>query len=561
MKQYLTGLFFLLLSVWGNGQFNGLLQGNDLSDVQRFYQLTDSGKAVSMGVWNRSMLIRPSSATASFFASPILRDTGKAFQWGISQVSFSRMFNDSVGSGLNNESFYGATGWQERLSAGVYARYKGLELQLQPEWVLAQNKQQAMIDARFKDADFFSRYYFYNINVIDLPSRPGKEKLNRLFPGQSFARYVFNNGLSLGVSTENLWWGPGIRNALVMTNNAPGFLHLSFQTQKPVSTSVGSFEWQMIYGWLDSSGVEPVENERQFAEFWPGAYVPRISQSKRGIAGMVLSWQPKWVPHLYIGFANATYFYQKKTDAAGRPFPDYPYTSSPQNKLSTSLGSLFFRYVMPQEHAEIYAEIGRADKAANLFNLIGDSIPFAYSAGIRKMIPIGATKGFISINAEITHLQLPDPRMIFTATNVLSIPQTRSWYTHPRVRQGYTHHGQLLGAGIGPGSNSQTLHIAWIKGFNRIGLTAERIVMNKDFTYYSRFNGIIGLGPHNQYWVNLNLGLNGQYAWKQFQLAAAITSTSALNHRWVKVDGTFDGPSRSDKRNLQLVLSVAYRPW
>jgi hypothetical protein len=548
-----AGCMLLLLGLGSlvQAQFNGLLQQNDLSDQYRVLQLTDTATAGRLGVMKSSFLLRAMRPwqTMQQTLKPVI---------GFTELSYSRYFNDSIGGGYNNESFYNATGWQERISVGVKAQYGRVHLQLQPEWVMAQNKVQAVIPADFKDANFFSRYYFYNINTIDLPSRPGTARLNKLFPGQSFLRYEFKSGIAAGISTENIWWGPGLRNSLIMTNNAPGFLHIGAQTLKPLETGWGTIEGQVLLGWLDSSGVTPTENVRQFAEFWPGAYVPKISESKRAILSMMMSWQPKWVPNLFIGFAASRYYYTRTYNDQGQPFEQYPYSTSPQNTYYTALGSMFMRYVMPGDRTEIYAEFGRADKVATLFNLFGDTIPLAYTAGIRKVLPLGPKAGFIDLVAEVSHLALPDPRLIFSQDNPFGIPKTRSWYTHPRIRQGYTQHGQLLGAGIGPGSNSQTLSITWIKGFNRLGIMAERVAHNKDFYYYSHIAGAVGYGIHNQYWTDLSLSLHGQYTWKQLQLAAAITNLSALNYRWVKVDGAFDGPSRSDVRNWQMAVSLRY---
>lgn len=545
-------LVMIASSIIARAQFNGFLQPVDLSDHYRVIQLTDTALAQKKGILHHSFLLRP-------FVESVYDARNKKPDWGFTSVSYTRYYNDSIGgSGYNSENLYAATGWQERLSVGGRFQYKGLHIQVQPEWLMVQNRAQAMISTQFTDANFFSRYYFYNINTIDQPSRPGMGSFNKVYPGQSFIRYEFSNGIAAGVSTENIWWGPGLRNALLMTNNAPGFLHAGIQTLKPLKTALGYIEAQALIGRLDSSGVEPVENQRQFAEFWPGAYVPRISQSKRGIAAIMLSWQPRWVPNLYIGFAASRHYYNAQKDSLGQSFPDYPYTSSPQDTYHASLGSIFMRYVMPGDRAELYAEFGRADKVATVFNLFGDTIPLAYTVGLRKLLPIGINKGFIDIAAEITHLQLPDPRLIFTADNPFGIPKTRSWYTHPRIRQGYTHIGKILGAGIGPGSNSQTISISWIKGFNRIGIRAERVAHNKDFYYYSHISGNLGGGIHNQYWTDVSISLHGQYSWKQVQLAGAITSLSALNYRWVKVDGEFDGPSSSDKRNLNITLSLRY---
>lgn len=554
VKKYFQFFFIvtalLIAGLPGLAQNNGLLQQIDLSDNYRLYQLTDSIKSVALGIQNHSFMIRP------------LKFVEKA-RWtkgylSLENVSYSRYYNDSLGTGYNNGSFFQATGWQDRFSLGVRAKLGGLEINLQPELVLAQNKVQAAIAdiVRFSDPNYFSRFYFMNINVIDLPSRFGTKSITKIFPGQSSIQYHIA-GFSAGVSTENIWWGPGTRNSLVMTNQAPGFLHLALQTDKPLLTKAGSFEAQLIYGRLDSSGIEPIENIRQ-ASIWPGAYFPRSSQSNRDIAAMMITWQPKWIPNLYLGFAASYYFYTNKTDSLGNPFPEYPYTSSAQSSYETGLGSLSFRYAMPSDKAEIYFEIGRGDKPATIFNLFGDTIPLAYTGGVRKLIQLKKRDQFIEFSAEITHLQLPDPRLIFTEANPYGIPKTKSWYTHPAMRQGYTNYGQMLGAGIGPGSNSQTLNISWVKGSNKIGLHAERVIHNEDFYYYHYINSTIGLGSANRHWTDLSYGLHGQLSYKNLFFACDITSVSALNYQWVKVDGTLDGPSMSDKKNIHVAVSLLY---
>src|SRR5690606_22347969 len=91
-----------------------------------------------------------------------------------------------------------------------------------------------------------ARYYdFYN--NIDLPARFGKTAYTRAYLGQSSIRLNVKS-LSLGLSSENLWWGPGRKNSLLMSNTAPGFMHLTLNTLKPISSPIGSFEGQLIAG-------------------------------------------------------------------------------------------------------------------------------------------------------------------------------------------------------------------------------------------------------------------------------------------------------------------------
>lgn len=532
-------------------QNKGLLQDIDLADTARILQLTDSVRAQQYGLGNRSFMMRP------FIMQPVQQAVTK-LRGSIDNISFSTYYNDSLGTGYNNGSFFQATGWQQRFSLGASLQLGRLLIRVQPELVFAQNKAQAAIDNSFNVADFFSRYYYMNINVIDLPSRYGRKALSKLYPGQSSVRYFIDDHFSAGISTENIWWGPGTFNSLIMTNNAPGFIHATAETHTPIETPIGSFEGQLIVGRLDSSGVEPVENERQFSRFWGGAYVPKIASVNRSIVGATITWQPKWIPHLFVGFAASTYFYNHGSDTFGIPFPDYPWTASTQKRYSASMGSIFFRYAMPRDHAEFYAEVGRGDKAATLFNLFGDTIPLAYTIGLRKLLPL-RDKQFIELHAELTHLQLPDPRLTFAPANPYSVPKNNTWYTHTRVRQGYTHFGQMLGAGIGPGSNSQNLSVSWVNGIKKLGLQIERVIHNEDFYYYQYIPFTIGSGYTNRHWVDLSFGIHAQYPYKNLMFAFAYTNTSALNYQWVKVDGLFDGPSVSDKRNHNIVFSVSYR--
>src|ERR1035437_205388 len=58
----------------------------------------------------------------------------------------------------------------------------------------------------------------------------GDKPIHRLDAGQSTAMVALRN-VGFGVSNENQWWGPGIRNALILSNNAPGFPHAFIRTE------------------------------------------------------------------------------------------------------------------------------------------------------------------------------------------------------------------------------------------------------------------------------------------------------------------------------------------
>ena len=59
--------------------------------------------------------------------------------------------------------------------------------------------------------------------------------------------------LAFGFSTENAWWGPGLRNSILMSNQAAGVPRAFLQTKNPIRTKLGAFEGLWILGRLQES--------------------------------------------------------------------------------------------------------------------------------------------------------------------------------------------------------------------------------------------------------------------------------------------------------------------
>jgi hypothetical protein len=137
-----------------------------------------------------------------------------------------------------------------------------------------------------------------------------------------------------------------------------------------------------------------------------------------------------------------------------------------------------------------------------------------------------------------------------------------SWYLNTIVNQGWANNGQLIGASIGPGSNSQSISLSWNKGYNKIGVFVERTVYNNDFYFSVYSNPYAQYGYYNRYWVDLTQRLELQLMpIKNILLSASFTNTNALNYRWIRIeDGSvYDEPSiYSDKYNNQFQMSIKY---
>lgn len=465
-------------------------------------------------------------------------------------VSLTMHQNTQLPYDWNLGAMVPAKGMQYHASAGVQLKWRnGLRLQLAPELVMAENKNFETYSQELNPQiwrDYFLHYY----NVTDIPKRMEGRSYHRFHPGQSALSYV-KGFFTYSLSTMNKWWGPGYRNALVMSSNASGFPHLSAATNKPVSTRWGKLEGELMAGLLQSSGQLP---PRRFTAF-NGAFVyTEKNNETRYITGLTLNWQPKWVKGLYLGFAKASYLYPSDFSSPLDVLPVQGFlgrkiTRAEKNGTKASLGSLLLRFVLPEEHAEVYLEYGRKDGALMPWNILS-SKPYrnGYVGGLRKLLPLGQKGAFIQVGAEITHMQAPDSSLIM---------KPESWYTHNHVRQGYTHLGKSLGAGIGPGSNAQTIVINWIKGQKRVGLQLERVKQNADF-YYAAFTY---LGDFRRHWIKLAGTLNADWDFRHLSIHGSVGMIRSLNHQWIVIEADPNNffSAGNDYLNIASQVSVRYR--
>lgn len=494
------------------------------------------------------MLFLASHAFDNDSGYPIIHRKGIHFV--LHRIGMAHQYNSHVGQSINDGTFLPNVGLQSRTNLNLSFRWKRLSLKLAPELTYAANKTPASFDLDPTDANYFARYYLYIVNKIDMYPRFGVTPQIKFHLGQSSLKYDFKK-FEVGVATENLWWGPSTRNALVMSHNARGIPHVSMNTFKPLHTALGSFEAQFIFGILSNVELDFPDNPRMRG-IWEGG----IAQKKklvRTIYGYTMNWQPKWVKNFFLGFALANQRYFNYGNASKNSSSLF----LKNNKMK--LGSFFLRYALPEDQTELYIEVGRADRLATPFNIFKDRIPLGYTAGIRKLVNLSSGKHKLFFGLEATRLQLPDPRLIFREANVWGPPKTNSWYTSDSIRQGYTQYGETIGAYIGPGSNSQMLQIGWLQGYRKILLIGERVQHNNDFYYYNYFNGNTSsaIAVNNKYWVDLSAGIQVQWPISNFLLCGMYKYTSLLNYRWIKLDGGFSGRSvLSDRQNENATLSV-----
>ncbi|MDB5121045.1 MAG: hypothetical protein JWN56_2263 [Sphingobacteriales bacterium] len=471
-------------------------------------------------------------------------------------VNWKQQYNSDHPYGWNDGVMIPSKGYQTSVSAGIFVKLGVFSIQLQPEYVYAKNEEFDGFPTE-QTATLWAAYYNEIHNKIDMPERFGESSFNRLSFGQSSIRLTVGS-ISFGLSNENLWWGPGIRNSLIMSNSAAGFKHITFNTVKAIKTKIGSFEGQLVSGKLEGSGFTPPEINRVFNQ--TKLYIPK-STDWRYFSGFVLSYHPKWVPGLFLGISRAYTIYNGDMSKGFNAYlpivSDFFKQNSDNDEMDLKrqrLSSIFGRWVLPESHAEIYFEYGRNNKATSLkdFILTPDHSR-AYIIGTNVLVPFRQTANtFLQFNLELTQLQnssLKDSR------------PTDTWYTSNYVRHGYTNKGEMLGAGIGPGSNLQSGSVAWVRGIKRVGIRAERYVHNNDF-YDSAFGA---QKDYHVFWTDMSISTFAEWNYRNLLINANVCAIRSLNYEWNRMYFQQEGAGLSgleegrDVFNFQGQLGITYR--
>ena len=482
--------------------------------------------------FRRQQLLVKDTTGVSYMVRPINvapKKEGKMIIFPLPLV-WKNQFNSHHPYGMNDGSMIASKGYQTQLSGGFFAKAGPVSIQFRPEVVYAENNDYTEIQERIH-GDRFTLAYADFSNSIDLPSRVGDGPYSKFDWGQSNIRVTFDP-VSVGLSNENLWWGPGSRSSLVMSNNAAGFKHLTLNTSKPVKTAIGSFEAQIIAGRLENSGVAKLEGElyTEKPDDW------------RYINAMIFTYQPKWVPGLFIGFDRSFVVYNKDM---GNGFSDYlPIFSSGTKKNLDAVGpngehtedqrkrdqyfSAFARWVLPESKAEIYGQFGRNDFPWDIRDALSEpEHSRAYIVGFKKLVSLIPKDTYIQFGVELTQME---------GSNTGKIRAQPVWYKHRLVPAGYTNKGQVLGAGIGPDANLQSFEVSWINGLKRIGLRFENLTNNAS------------LSSFDKKWWDLSFAGKFDWNWKDFLLSSQVAYVRSVNYQYADPGAN----------NLQLQFGMLY---
>lgn len=475
------------------------------------------------------------------------RRTGKpvrTFTIVFPQVTF--VSNSTLPFGQNDGALWAGKGANLRVLAGFTASMGPVRLIVIPELAYSSNNRLSIDPS---DPTFvppvpanFSRFASPS-NVIpypiDNPWRFGDASLNRIYPGQS-SLSVSAGPVEVGAATENEWWGPALRNPIVMGDNAPGFPHAFLRTSHPVSTLIGRFDMRWIVGGLHESDY----------------FDNSISNDVRSLSAIALSWKPGALSGITLGFTRSVISVTTGySDVAGHTFDAFKNVGHPDARAVTDstltpgsdqLFSLFAQWAAPRYGIEGYVEWGRADFPTSIRDLLTQpEHSRGYTSGVQWTRPVG-TNSRIRIQGEVTNLE---------QASTLRFRPSGSFYTSRSVIQGFTNEGQMLAAGIGPGSSSQWVAGDFFPGPWQIGVTAGRTRFNNDAFFLLKYATRCG---HD---VAIYPGIRAGYANAYFRLRADYTAASRYNTFFQNKTSCSSGGDGSDRSNKNLTVTLSTFGW
>jgi hypothetical protein len=473
--------------------------------------------------------------------TPLPSGSGWRVQLLIPRLDATR--NSDIPYSINTGSVWAGRGWNARILGGLEATFGAASIVLAPELVYEENRDFRRFREPYTTTDSTTVVapWYRGRYSADLPIRLGEGQSTRLHLGQS-ALALRAGPVSAGASTEEQWWGPGIRNALVLSNNAPGIGHLFLRTSRPLATPLGDVEARWVLGELSESSHFDADS----------------ANDSRSLSALAVTLRPAGEPGLTLGVARAVYGAKDGGGLrAGRFFdvlsrwemtgdvPDPSVEEVVTSNAREQVLSLFARWVFPADGLEVYGEWARTRLPSSLGDLLDrPSFSQGYTVGLQGSRAVGGDWR-LRLQGEATFLEQSTRN-----------GEPGSFYTSPSVVQGYTHRGRVVGAAIGPGGSSQWLATDLFAPGWSVGLFATRIRWDND-AYFHNPRGPRFMFGHD---VSLLGGVRARYQSRWGSVSAELGTGTRYDFLFQNLARDFpEADSAVDVRNRTLRISVAPR--
>jgi hypothetical protein len=516
-----------------------------------------TNRPVWNGVYDRYMDLSTESGLWGRKLDALEYDIGFSFKVGVYEPSLKITANSDLPYGENNEAAWYGRGLNTEFKGGVWITSEYLTITFRPQFVSQANMD--FEEPRFIPTDQDGNFLYVAEaigNIIDRPFRFGSESFNTMSIGYTSVRLHYKMA-EAGVSNEPLWWGPMSRYPLLLSNNAPGMRHFFAGTRSPLRIPyIGKLELK----WL---GAFPEDSDYFI-------YQPEEERKDRFMTGINISYSPAFAHNLHFGFSRVVHTYLEDGRLTGEDFgmimdpfllKNFLDTRGPLDNLKprNHLNSIYARWIWPESRIELFGEFYREDFAYDSRDLLMEpQHNSGYAFGLQKLFD-APLANFYKAHIEFTNM---------TPSYLQEVRPQNYFYTHPLIRQGHTHRGQVLGAAIGPGSNSQFFSLDAYGDKGRLGIFVRRLADNSHFHY--QFDRSLnrpeefrqGFGDYWRNRTDLTIGGRGLFFYQQFLISGELSWTKLLNYGRFDY-GRFGGLNIAnfepyDKTNVQFQVSVSY---
>ena len=446
------------------------------------------------------------------------------------------VWNSAIPYSLNDGSLWAGRGLNASISGGFTTersvRSSVVRLAVAPRFFFSQNQPFQVLPGRIAGRSGWSSPFHAPPVSLDIPLRFGDREIEGFDLGNS-ALTLSRSHAEFGVTSADAWWGPGIRNALVMSNNAPGIPRV-FARGNVSGARWGKLEGELFSGSLTKSRFFS-EGEVDF----------------RSLSGLRLQWTPGFDSTLTVGFARVVYAPISTGDSQtlttlSRSFDALLRWDNniSQTQSTDQIGALFARWIFPEAGFEVYGEWARMDPPRNATELlVAPHYSGAWSFGF-QWAQQKRSHSYLRLQSELSYLE---------QSTVYTDRPTVDFYSGRGSPHGYTQRGQVIGASIGPGASSQFIGLDWITPRWQAGIFVGRVRWDNDALY--REPGATFL--HHD--VSLLSGLRGAWRSRFSDFSLELTTAGRYNYLFQNSFVAPPGGGTVDVSNLTLVLVATPR--
>lgn len=416
--------------------------------------------------------------------------------FSIHPISIIQKYNSKTPYGNNDGIMSSAKGYQNIVTGGVYFDLKWLKINLRPS------------------------LFYSNLSRPEFRDNMIVKSIQNVNFGQSYIGF-FVNKFSLSYSNENMWWGPGYSSSLLMSNNAPGFKHLTLKNHLPLNIFFGNLYFQLTNGNLESDTSLGFENYNFNKQ--------NYTKKSRYINGLSIQFQPFFLKNVYFGINR---IFQTSNDK--KYILDIPINylsvfngffknrNNDDFSIVDQLLSVNSKLYFPKDKAELYFEFGYNDSKLNPRDFVLD-ISHSSSAifGFRKIIELKQFE-FIDYGFEILRMAQTPSALHRAAGN---------WYTHSQIIEGFTNLNQIIGVGSSLGNNNEKFFISWNNGWNKLGYVFQHTNNNP---MESNIGEVANLKLQKILWSDFSHGISSKFKYKKLLFKLDIDFTKSRNYVWIK---------------------------